>query len=563
MEKQNNEFDLQKKCWNKYKEIHLEKISYLQNIYKYFNSLAKILFEFETKYKALGIEKIINPIENNKINETVKLINKSIISFTNINETMTKNILNSFKDINELIKNENVSYDTVLLTLMQYDEEKQKMNQYKKSFEDKMIVIENFIKSDILKNNSNKIKSNIKIDKKDMNDAMKEFINYRISVGETNKKRQEFNKSQNNLLKLYEKVIIDKEADLYQKMNMNFYTVQKTENDSTSLNMEKMKDKKKVNKKEYNKEIISQYMSDFQPDQEINVGHYNIKEKSYPTFKDCTPDDVLKASQLSENIIRILRNNILDNYPDCNLQIQESELNLPDIIKNYLEIKIEPTDDEKNEIIKLIRDDITIYPQFLTMLSRLRANSKLFKSKNHIQFLEYIINEILIIAENKKDYNAVKNCILLSQTYYIKDEKTDTKIYLFEKIKNNKWIKTVDFWREFILREIKKEFNRYESLYPDQNLNLENNNTNLDKKYLTKVREIMFTCLISHISNMVDFNIDRRLALKLLDEFVNKYQYLDNNNIKELCNLISTDQEEINKLRKEYQENSNLENELK
>ena len=90
MEKQNNEFDLQKKCWNKYKEIHLEKISYLQNIYKYFNSLAKILFEFETKYKALGIEKIINPIENNKINETVKLINKSIISFTNINETMTK-----------------------------------------------------------------------------------------------------------------------------------------------------------------------------------------------------------------------------------------------------------------------------------------------------------------------------------------------------------------------------------------------------------------------------------------------------------------------------------------
>ena len=563
MENQKNEFDLQKKCWNKYKEIHLEKISYLQKIYNYFNNLAKILSEFETKYRALGIEKIINPIENNKINETVKLINKSIISFTNTNETMTKNILNSFKDINDLIKNENVSYDTVLLTFLQYDEEKQKMNQYKKSFEDKMIVIENLIKSDILKNNSNKIKSNTKIDKKDMNDAIKEFINYRISVGETNKKREEFNKSQNKLLKLYEKVIIDKEADLYQKMNMNFYTVQKTENDSTSLNIEKLKDKKKVNKKEYNKEIISQYMSDFQPDQEIEVRQYNIKQKPYPTSKDCTSDDILKANQLSENIITILRNNIIDNFPDCNLQIQEAAINLPDIIKNYLEIKIEPTDDVKNEIIKLIRDDITIYPQFLTMLGRLRANSKLFKSKNHIQFLEYIINEILIIAENKKDYSTVKNCILLSQTYYYKDDKTDKKIYLFEKIKNNKWIKTADFWREFIYIQLKKEFNRYESFYTDQNLNLENNNTNLDKKFLSKVREIMFTCLLSHISNMIDFNIDKRLVLKLIDEFVNKYQYLDNNNIKDLCNLISTDQEEIEKLRKEYKENINLENELK
>ena len=554
MKEENNELVIS--CWNKYKELRADKIVYLYKIYNIFINLEKILSDFEIKYKSLEIEKFINPIENNKINETIKLINKSLISFINTHGRMLKNIIKNFKEINELIKNEKDSYDRVLLYYIQYDEEKQKMNQLKNMFNDKMIVIEDKLKSELIK------KCDIKIDKKEMEEALKEYDSYKACLNEVNKKRANFNKSQNNLLKLYQKIILEKECELYQNINISFYQVEKTENDLTSVNVEKMKPKKKVNKIEYNKEIISQFLSKERPEEEIEACNYNLKQKPYPISNDSTPDDIILASQLSEEIIKKMRKYLNDNYPDCNLQIEEALIQLPEIVNKYIQIEIELTDDVKNEIIKLIREDMTIYPQILTVLSRLRANSKLYKSKAHIEFLGYILKDILSIAEKKKDFNAAKNCILLSQTYFIKDEKTNQKLYLFEKIKNNKWISGSDFWRIFIANQIKTEFERFESLYPNEKLNLLNNNTNLPKNLVGKVKEIFFSCLLSHVSNMMELQIDKRIILKILDEFFNKYQYLDENSKNELYIIISIDKEEILKLRKEYEENPNLEKDI-
>jgi hypothetical protein len=473
-------------------------------------------------------------------------------------------ILNIFKGIHDLIKDEKNIYDTVLYSSIKYEEEKQKMNQYIKSFNEKMNLVEDSVKSIVINNISKKDKQIAKLDKNNMNDAIAEFIKYKTSVVEANKKRNDFNKKQNLLLSIYQKAIMAQEAKLYKEINNCFYFVQKTEYVTTEININKTKDKKKVDIKEYNKRIITPYMSDSKPDEEIQISSYYLKQKPYPTSQDSTADDVLLAHQISDEMIRIMRKTITDNFPECDLQIQESSIELPDIINDYLNVKIEPTYDVKNEIIKLIRNDITIYPQLIIMLSKLRANSQLIKSKNnHIQFLEQILEEILVIAEDKKDYNAAKNCILLSQTYFIKNEETNQRQYLFERIKKNKWINTTVFWREFINKQLIYEFNRFESLYPDEKLDLLNNNAKtLPKKMEARVKEIMFTSLLSHTSNMMDLNLDKKIILKILDEFVNKYKYLDEDSIQELYKLISPDKEEIANLRKEYQENTNLENEL-
>ena len=557
----NEKIDIAKSCWNKFKEIHSNKIEYLQKIYNIFNNLSKIFYEFENKYKSLEIDQLILPIENNKINETIKLINKSTISYVNTNRVMIKNILNSFKDIYELIKNENNMYEKVLSYFKEYDEEKQKMNQFKKNFYDKLEVIEDSIKSEILKNKSNNIKSNIIIDKDEMNEAIKEYNDYKISVGITNEKRENFNKSQNDLLKLYQKVIIEKEAELYQKINMNFYNVEKMENESTSMMIDKIKDKKKINKKEYNKEVISFYLSEEKEEQEFEIKNYNLKHKPYPTSNNCTTEEIIEASQISDEIISTMRKYLNANVPDCSLQIQEADINLPDIINKYLEIEIELTDLVKNDILKLIKEDLTIYPQILTFLSRVRSSSKLYKSKEHIEFLGPIFKEILAISEQKKDFKAAQNCLLLSQTYFYKDEKTNQKTYLFEIIKHNKWINSSEFWRIFISNQIKLEFRRFESSNPDLNLNLEKNE-NIPSHLKPKIKEIFFTTLLPNISNMLDLTIDKRIMVKVIDEFIDKYKYLDEANINDLFAMISPDSNEISKFRKEYKENTNLENEI-
>ena len=548
----NEKEEIPSSCWNKYKEIHSEKILYINKAYDIFINLSKFFSEFDSKYKSLDIDNLVNPIQNNKINETLKLIHKSIMSFINMNETMIKNILNCFKDINKFIKDEQSIYEKVLLNYDLYNEEKEKMIQIKNTFIDKMRVFEDLFKSEIVE------KSEIKIDKEAMGEALKDFEDYKIVLSETNKKRMDFNKSQNELLKFYQNLIMEKEANLYEKINVNFYMVEKNANDINLVNVEKMKDKKKIDQKEYIKEIASLYISKEKPDDEIKIISYNLKHKPYAVNNDCTPEEIIQAAQISDEIIKKMRKYLSENFPNTDLQIQESLIELPDIIYKFFELELKLTEEEKNEILKLIKDDIKIYPQILTLLGRLRANSKIYKSHLHIGFLVDILNEILIITENKKDYEAAKNCILLSQTYFLKDEKTNQKTYLFEKIKNNKWINSIEFWNVLISNQLKKQFRRFESLYPEENLNLENNNTNLPQKYKGRVKEIIFSCLLTQISNIMDLHIEKKIILKLLDDFINKYQYLDEKSINELYDIISPNKEEIIKLREEYQENKNF-----
>ena len=552
--------DLSQLYWNKYEQIHNGEILYLKTIDTILNQLSKLFSEFENGYKSLKINETILPIENNKINDTIKLINKSIISFIDTNKVMIKNILNTSKDITESIKCENVLYDDVLLCSMTYDDEKSNMNKYKSSFYGKLGVIEDSIKSDIIKNKSKGKSSKIKIDKNQINEAIKDFLKYKETVDSANKKREKFNISQTKLLKCQNK-IIEKKADLYCTINKNFYNVLKISGESSTMMLEKIKDQKNINKKEFYNEIISQYISKEKMEQQIELKFYNLKHKPYPTKKNFTFEDISEASHISEEIIRIMRKYLTENFPKCNLQIQEAEIRLPEILNKYFDTEIEMTDSVKNEIIKLIREDSTIYPQILTYLSRNRSNSKLYKSDVHMAFLSYIIKEILSISEKTKDIMATKNCILLSQTYFIKDEKNNKKEFIFDSIKNNRLLRNPDFWRKFISNTIKSEFDRFLLMTNGPKIDIDKIE-NIPKSFLAKIQEILFSSLLPNISIMSDLNIDKRIILKIIDEFLTKYNYLEEHNINNLYALISNDNQEISKLRNQYKENPNLENEL-
>lgn len=552
--------DLSQLYWNKYSQIHNDEIIYLKTIDSILNELSKLFSEFENSYKSLKIDEKILPIENNKINDTIKLINKSVISFIDTNKVMIKNILNTSKDISKSIKNENSLYDKVLLYSMTYDEEKNNMDKYKSSFYEKMIVIEDSIKSDIIKNRSKGKSSKIKIDKNKINEAIKDFLKYKESVTSTNEKREKYNISQTNLLKC-QKEIIEKKADLYCTINKNFYNVLKISSESSTMMLEKIQDKRNINKKEFYNEILSQYTSNEKMEQAIELKFYNLKHKPYPDKKSCIYQDISEASHISDEIIRIMRKYLTENFPNLNLQIQQSEIKLPELLNKYFDTEIEMTDSVKNDIIKLIREDITIYPQILTYLSRNRSNSKLYKSDVHMDFLPYIIKEILAVSEKVKDYNATKNCILLAQTYYVKDAKTNKKEYIFEFIKNNKWLRNSNFWRTFISNSIKSEFERFILMTNDSKINLDKIE-NIPKEFLPKIQEILFSSLLPNITIMSDLNIDKRIMVKIIDEFLSKYNYLDEKSINNLFVLISNDNQEISELRNQYKENPNLENEL-
>jgi hypothetical protein len=190
----------------------------------------------------------------------------------------------------------------------------------------------------------------------------------------------------------------------------------------------------------------------------------------------------------------------------------------------------------------------------------MRADSKFFESRENMEFVTELLIEILKLIEQKHDLKSVKDCILLSQTYYILDE-NNKKIYSFEKLKKYKWLRTVKFWREFLDYYINRAFDKFEFDY-GLDVKVKDNPPKLKPKTKDKVKDVLFSCLVPYINNMNEIKIDKRIILKLLDEIIEKYQYLDEVSIQNLEVFISNSSEEIKQLRKEYKDNPDLENEI-
>jgi hypothetical protein len=555
-----NEIELSKFCWNKFGEIHA-KIEYFQKLYTILDNLNEFLSDFQRNYNSLKFDALLNPVVDDQFNELMKNINKGFKIFLDVNSVLIQNLLKDFQEINNIIKTENINYEKVLSEQKKYKDKKEKMEKSKNHYFEKMRVIEDSMKEKIIQK-----KQKITIDSKKMNQAIKDFNEYKYNLDELNKVRENFNNAQKILLEENYKEFFKSEAILFDLTRKNFSIVQKSNFDFSSATYDKYKTKKETKKEKSENEMkfitneINNYKSLETPEDRINIVDYHLNHKQYVSDQNSSPEDIVKAYQISENLVKNFRKYIKENYPDIGLQIQEAYLDIPDIFYQFFGLKVALTDELKNELLKLLKEDISLYRQLLIELGRLRADGKLFSSKDHIEFISILLLEILKICEKKLDLKAAKDCILLSQTYYILNEKNNEKIYAFEKIRKNKWIRSAKFWRDFLELYINLEFNKFEEMY---NLDVKlKDNPELSKKTKSKVTEVMFSCLVPYTNNMVELNVDKRIILKLLDEILEKYKYMDDVSKLSLMKFISNNPEDIEKMRKEIKDNPNIENEI-
>lgn len=556
-----DELELSKICWNNFEEFHKKKIEYFKSIYSIFSDLKIYLTEFQDKYNSLHLDELINPVVDDQFNELIKYINKSMLTFFDSNNVIIKSIITEFRDINNIIKNESAIYERVTMEQKKYKEKKEKLDKTKNIFLEKMINIEDSLKEKIISK-----KNKISVDIKKMNQAMKEFHDYKILLEDFNKTREAYNIDQTILLDENYKVLIKNEFKLYDIIKKKFNQAQKNNFDFSSVILEKLVVKKETPKQkserenDYINKVINKFKSKETQLEKIKLIEYHLKHKAYVSDVNCKPEDISKANLINDELLKYLRKAVKDNYPDSGLQIQEAEFEVPEVFKRFFDRKVELNEDLKELMLKYLKEDMSLYHKLLIILGKLRADGKLFSSYGHMKFITILFIEILKLSEQNLDYKAVKDCILLSQTYYITDEKTNTKIYSFEKLKQMKWIRTPKFWRDFLDIYINKEFDKFE--YLNQLKVKIKDNPDLEEKKKNKVREVLFSCLVPYINNMIEMKLDKRIILKLFDEIIEKYKYLDKENITNLESFISSSPEEIEKLRKEIKENPNLENEI-
>ena len=524
-----------------------EKNDYLKSVYSCFSELNRNLKEFKRKLITLNSNLsnlVFSPDEKN-IHEICKLMYQKIINNSIQDNGLVEEIL---KNLDEHIKKFNYEiefYEELKKINKELQDEKDRVNKnkdlYNKSGRDAEIKIKKFVEF------NSQYLSNLPIELKDelseiTLNPIKNLNNYKNSVNRVNQLIKKFNDKQNLFFEYLPGLGNEDGALFYRFIKIYLQNLEIGEK-YLNLNKKQMNESKVVEENSKLKELIEMNENNKKDERPVELVQYQ-SDLDFSKCKDKKEFDLIALT--IETINKNIDKDIFPNY------------NYEDELKNYKERKLieklleEKGDiDEKNaqEFLDSLKDT-TNHKCLIIVLSKLRSNNRALQTKSLFDLLGKAFNILLENAEKNNLYEIAKNCMILSQTYFILDEKKK-KLYLFEIIKINQWLTSPNFWRGFIEYMMKLEFIRIKKLYIFTNFDIEKN-TKITPKMKTKLNDIVFTQLLPCISNMIDFQIDKRIILKIADEYTQKYNYLSDKNLDNLISLISKNKEEIEKLRKEY-----------
>ena len=557
--------------WGKYEDLHeryqLKKIT-ISNIIEVFTRLQESMSSFAkelnnlitkdyilypeqttTKYDALEFIKLILTIQSTQLNVGVEIIKNRILETIKIEKS------------EEIIEKE--LYNDLKKNLIKYEESKSNLNKAKEKFYQSITVAETSVRQAIElslkeknKDNLNNAKSTnsdndinkvnnsidnnemlIKMKQKSLDnllEARKNDEKYIELIKEANNYREIVNNKQSDLLKFYENIEY-KDHQLYILLLRDYNSFLKTDNNTLRGNLIQMEEK--INKIDYNKdiiELINIYGSDKKPEKIIKYRPYE------PEFKF---NDSIDENELSLNyqIIMAMKPFIKDLYPNFNIELETKKQEMREISKKIFNNneKLTLTDKDKEKLLNYINEDWG-QKYFLFFLSKERSNGIFCFESTIIKFLGEILQKILYVAQKNLDYESAKNCIILSQTYCYEDK--HEKIYLIELISTNEWLKSSEFWRNIIDVMIKEDIKKIQKL--------NKNNEKINSKIQESINNIVFGQLISYIKNMNDCKLENTNIVKIVDEFVEKYN-IDKKLAKNLYDNIGNEKD-IEKLRKEY-----------
>ena len=200
----------------------------------------------------------------------------------------------------------------------------------------------------------------------------------------------------------------------------------------------------------------------------------------------------------------------------------------------YPEPNIKLKDKEKDNLLSLLseKDNRKL---FIVFLSNQRTKGRYQRGKELIKDLGIILEHILNISEKEKSFEEAKHCIIISQTFYYEEKNSGKKIYLFEYIKINKWLTSLEFWEEMTKYMINKEIENNNKVLGEEALKKESDNTRRER-----ISQVYLSQLLTFSENMIDFGFDKKEIFKILDINAKIYNVLESfkTPIKENVNTI-------------------------
>ena len=563
MKNKNLENNFDKYLWNKYVPLHdrlMRKITYLSKVLGNFNDIYHVKKDYYKTLKPVINTEISPCKEESNFPSLISIVKTSNDKYIEFEETMYVEIISNIKDLIEKMKNEKGYYEDYLKYLSLYKDEKKKMEKNKSIYHSSAGIAEKstiYLKDLVIKkklNNENIINQQIEISEVDSKNRLtvmaKDCDIYVKSLDIVNAMRTKLNHKQTKLLKLYEE-LERQDKNLYSKVMEIIRKYQKKILDFTGEKMSVTEGIiKSINIDRDIRELVESLRSREKPEGKIPYVHYPTEID----FDKCSDSRDYKVVNEVVKTIKKYSNNVFTDYDEV---LEDKKNKMRDLINKFFDMnKTTDLDDRKN-LLEYIKDERT-HELFLIVLSKLRTNNRFCREKALIDLLSEIIMSILDVAQRKKDYISAKNCIILSQTFYYNDEsKPDKKIYILENIKKHKWIKSIAFWKDFILLMILKEFKKLEDMNTSEKIIIAKNK-NISENVKPKIGEVLFSQLLPYIGNMNEFNLDKKFIIKILDDINDRYPYMGKSNMEAIYDLVCSSKEELKEIKEQIKNDKEL-----
>ena len=529
-----------------------DKSNYLESAFHCFSDLSKSLKDFikQIIYYNTKFTSIIKSPEEQPIHETCKLIYQKLINDLEQNSNIIDDYINNLNYLLKKFNEEKNIYENLKRINKDLEDERIKLSKNKEAYHKTGKEAEKKIKTFVQNNIQNL--SNLSPESKNelnniVSNPIKTLDNYTSSISKVNDLVQKYNNTQNILYTILPDLGNEDGVFFFRLVKLYFQCLENCEK-YLNLNKKQMNNSKTVETNSALKILIEENENKKQYEKKVNMIQYQTDINFYKC-KDKSEFDI--CANTVDIINKYINKDIFKNYNYQNALKNYEEILL---VKKLFEEKGEIDEETSKKFLDSLNDE-SLHNSVFVILSQLRTNNGFQKSKSLIKCLGKAFNKLLDHAEKNKLYDYAKNSIILSQTYYYTEEKEKDKIFLSEEIKNNKWLTNPEFWRGFIHSMIQAEFERLEN---DSNLPIIklNRNEPMTDEVKSKFNDVVFSQLLAYISNMIYFISDKKIVLKIADEFIKKYDYLSNSNLDTLFGIISNDKEEIEKLRKEYNQPS-------
>ena len=534
-----------------------EKYKFFDTVCQNMREFNKILKTFSDKLEnqSKNFDNISHTLEDQYLYDAYKLIHIKIIENIKAENTYADENLKMLEIHLNKYKAERHIYSELKNIRKNLEEEKEELKTnktgYHKSGNEMEKKVQAFVESNL--NIMNNLPPNLKTQLNGLVKNPKKLLKkYKESIQKVNDLSISFNKKQNELFTLLP-FFGNEDNKFFSLLTNTFLTAIQKNSEFLELTKKNLSIIQKNEKKDDLNNFINESLNNKSEEKKVEL----IQYQSGLEFNKCKDKNEFdKEAKVVETINKTMEDKIFPNYDyEADLKtFQEAKL-----IKKLFEMK-EIDENSGKELLDSLDDRMNHKAMFI-VLSQLRTNSTFHRPKTFIQVFGKAFNKMINMANKNEIYDYVKNCIILSQTYFYDEgeDKDKKKKYLFEEIKSNKILNNSHFWRGFIDSMLKLEFDRFKvnHAYPDYDIE---KGENIPDRIKRKLDEIVFSQLLSFITNLNDFEIDKRVILKIADEFIQKYKYLSESNIESVYQIISKEKDDLEKLRKEY--DASLESEI-